>query len=744
MSTSNKSSLLNETIKSLQVSELGKPFIPRDAGFAYIMEKGLSSLFQYLVSGDEGYASNLNRTTFGIIYAVVYTMCTQPAPNNFMKDVYDQQIIWNKTFLENIRDDIRAQHTVELRVQRFYHHWTNYQNILMKWYLSFFVFIQYSYIPFNNLPCLETQLIGQWKTIIYDEFKMEIMNYFMTEMNKDRLSETVVNTALTKYITIFTKLTDDNSNSMYSIEFEKFFLDNSTEFFNGIQGTWRSSNSNMNYCSYIYTFMNAEKERLHHYLVKSTEKALMDLIIDRFITSIHKEILMDSSDGFIYYLNHIQKDDLSIFNRIYTVMSIVPNNQGIETMSSILKDFVVETVNHNVNLIISANTKINEMNNAICTFMIEHHKLFTRLIHESFADNTIIQSVFVNSMKTVINDSSYNKDVKFNKHIALFIHSVIRIKDKEMSEENKYDLIYQAITLSTYIYDKDIFMEFNRKYLQDRILLFSPVNIEMERSIVSRYNSYFGISLSEKLAGMLQDYCRCKSESNSTSHIYTQSHWPNLLNCPSIRLPDELRTIYSTAEEMYLATFPSRKVLWHYTYGSLNMTVNYPKGKKHIFEFNILQYVVFNMFMGHNNALHYDTLLHETGINIPSFLDRVLESLLRAKLIIKNEADNTYRFNSKFSCQLTKVVIQCLPFVEVAVAPETIEIDRTHTIQACIVRLMKNRKNMSLNDIITHVLSDCVRFRPDVKFIKKNIETLIEKEYLERNSDDPTLFKYLA
>lgn len=35
-------------------------------------------------------------------------------------------------------------------------------------------------------------------------------------------------------------------------------------------------------------------------------------------------------------------------------------------------------------------------------------------------------------------------------------------------------------------------------------------------------------------------------------------------------------------------------------------------------------------------------------------------------------------------------------------------------------------------------------FKPDLKLIKKRIEDLIQREYLERDKDNPTLFKYLA
>ena len=35
-------------------------------------------------------------------------------------------------------------------------------------------------------------------------------------------------------------------------------------------------------------------------------------------------------------------------------------------------------------------------------------------------------------------------------------------------------------------------------------------------------------------------------------------------------------------------------------------------------------------------------------------------------------------------------------------------------------------------------------FKPDFKLIKKRIEDLIAREYLERDKDNPQIFKYLA
>jgi cullin 2 len=63
--------------------------------------------------------------------------------------------------------------------------------------------------------------------------------------------------------------------------------------------------------------------------------------------------------------------------------------------------------------------------------------------------------------------------------------------------------------------------------------------------------------------------------------------------------------------------------------------------------------------------------------------------------------------------------------------------------KATIVRIMKSRKILKHTDLIQEVMSLTKdRFVPVNSFIKTNIETLIEKEYLERTSN--TEYSYVA
>jgi cullin 3 len=58
----------------------------------------------------------------------------------------------------------------------------------------------------------------------------------------------------------------------------------------------------------------------------------------------------------------------------------------------------------------------------------------------------------------------------------------------------------------------------------------------------------------------------------------------------------------------------------------------------------------------------------------------------------------------------------------------------------------RQRKKLAHSQLITEVLTQLAsRFVPDVNMIKKRIESLIDREYLERISDsDPPGYGYVA
>merc|ERR1711862_235104 len=79
------------------------------------------------------------------------------------------------------------------------------------------------------------------------------------------------------------------------------------------------------------------------------------------------------------------------------------------------------------------------------------------------------------------------------------------------------------------------------------------------------------------------------------------------------------------------------------------------------------------------------------------------------------------------------------------IVPAAVEEDRRHLLEASIVRVMKARKVLSHNDLVAEVTRQLSgRFMPSPFFVKRRVESLIEREYLERDEGDRRVYRYMA
>lgn len=81
--------------------------------------------------------------------------------------------------------------------------------------------------------------------------------------------------------------------------------------------------------------------------------------------------------------------------------------------------------------------------------------------------------------------------------------------------------------------------------------------------------------------------------------------------------------------------------------------------------------------------------------------------------------------------------------VERAQTEEEIFQDRQYQIDAAIVRIMKTRKSLAHQLLISELFNQ-LRFPVKPVDLKKRIESLIEREYMCRDKDDSNTYNYLA
>ena len=133
------------------------------------------------------------------------------------------------------------------------------------------------------------------------------------------------------------------------------------------------------------------------------------------------------------------------------------------------------------------------------------------------------------------------------------------------------------------------------------------------------------------------------------------------------------------------------------------------------------------------------------------FTKKVLHSLSCGKYkVLKKEPKSkkisqgdTFCANVKFSSKSRKIRIP-MASLDASHDKKRVTEDRSIAIEAAIVRIMKARKILKHQQLVTEVLSQLAFFKPNPKVVKRRIEHLIDREYLERDKDQKNVYKYLA
>ncbi len=181
-------------------------------------------------------------------------------------------------------------------------------------------------------------------------------------------------------------------------------------------------------------------------------------------------------------------------------------------------------------------------------------------------------------------------------------------------------------------------------------------------------------------------------------------------------------------------------------------------GKRHELTVSTYQAVVLMLF-NDADTLTYREIADATGIP-PQDLKRCLQSLacVKGKNVLRktpagrdvDEARDTFSFNAAFSSKLFKVRIGTVSAaregeVEHVDTRQRVEDDRKPMIDACLVRIMKSRREVDHNTLVGEVTRQLsARFLLNPLVLKQRIESLIEREFLARDESDRKKYRYVA
>ncbi|CAN1821772.1 CUL4 [Linum perenne] len=561
-------------------------------------------------------------------------------------------------------------------------------------------------------------------------------------IERERLGEAVDRTLLNHLLKMFTAL------GIYTESFERPFLEGTSEFYaaEGMKYMQQSDvpdylkhvevllsfsilcnalsycdfNRFIMSCAYLQVRLHEEHERCLLYLDASTRKPLI-ATAERQLLERHISAILDK--GFTMLMDGHRIEDLQ---RMYSLFLRV---NALESLRQALSSYVRRTGQG----IVMDEEKDKDM----VPSLLEFKASLDTILEESFGKN----EAFCNTIKEAFEHLINLRQNRPAELIAKFLDEKLRAGNKGTSEEELEGTLDKVLVLFRFIQGKDVFEAFYKKDLAKRLLLGKSASIDAEKSMISKLKTECGSQFTNKLEGMFKDIELSKEINESfkqssqartklpsgiemSVHVLTTGYWPTYPPM-DVRLPHELNVYQDIFKEFYLSKHSGRRLMWQNSLGHCVLKAEFPKGKKEL-AVSLFQTVVLMLF---NDAqkLSFEDIKDATGIEDKE-LRRTLQSLACGKVRV-----------------LLKVnAIQMKETVEENTSTtERVFQDRQYQVDAAIVRIMKTRKVLSHTLLITELFQQ-LKFPIKPADLKKRIESLIDREYLERDKNNPQIYNYLA
>ncbi|CAH1639944.1 unnamed protein product [Spodoptera littoralis] len=492
------------------------------------------------------------------------------------------------------------------------------------------------------------------------------------------------------------------------------------------------------YLAHVEKRLREENERLLHYLDPSTKWQLIHTIerqlLSEHLTGILGKGLESLMDG----------PRLADLTTLYTLFSRV-------------KDGLTELCNH-FNAYIKP-----ERDKTMVAELLEFKEQLDHVVNTCFQRN----DKFLYSMREAFEYFINQRQNKPAELIAKFVDVKLRAGNKEATEEELERLLDKIMVLFRFIHGKDVFEAFYKKDLAKRLLVGKSASVDAEKSMLSKLKQECGGGFTCKLEGMFKDmelskdinitykqHLAATSEGGGLElsvYILTMGFWPTY-GAVDVRLPATLTRQQDHFSKFYLAKHSGRKLQWQPTLGHCVLRAHFAQGNKEL-QVSLFQALCLLLFNDGDN-LSFEDIKAATNIE-EGELRRTLQSLACGKARVLSKAprgrevhdSDHFSFNADFTNKLFRIKINQIQMKETSeeqkATEERVFQDRQYQIDAAIVRVMKMRKALSHNLLISELYNQ-LKFPVKPADLKKRIESLIDRDYMERDKDNPNQYNYVA
>jgi len=695
------------------------------------------------------------------IYTTCYTMCTQRPPNNWSDKLYTKHNDTITSYLKKtVLPALEKQHD-EFLLTELVTRWTNHL-IMNKWMKKFFMYLDRYYVQHHNLkPLLEAGLCA-FKKEVYEEVKVDVVTAILAIVAREREGEIVDTSLLKKCVDVFVR--NGEGLQCYERDFQAVLLVNTREFYSRKANQWIETDSTPDYMVKAERVIEQEKKRVRSYMHESTLEDLINVVVDELLSKQETKLLHKERSGLKVLLENDKFEDLE---RMFSLFERVKD--GLKPIAVIVQSHI-ESMGQAVvtkrEADINSGEKENREDPVFVKSLLALHDKYTEVVKNQFSGNPLFQRALKDAFVEFV-----NRNVgKFTnaEMMSTFCDRILKTGGEKLSEKQVEEYLTKIVQLFSFLTDKDLFAEIYRNQLAKRLLNQRSASDDSERLMIGKLKMCCGAQFTSKMEGMLndltvgEDHQRAfveslqnreeppKSDSllaNFSVNVLTMGYWPTYKSLP-VNLPPSLVKCTQVFKEYFDKKTSHRKLHWIHSLGNSSVRGIFVK-KNHDLLITTLQCAALFLF-NDKDQYSFEDICTSLGLP-PDTVKRIMHSLScgKFKVLKKDPAGksinvtDSFTFNSTFKSPMRQLRIP-MASLEESHNPKRVEEDRSIAIEAAVVRIMKARKTLTHQQLVSEVISQFNIFKPEPKLIKRRIEALIDREYLERDADASNTYRYLA
>eukprot|EP00074_Homo_sapiens_P073733 XP_011529703.1 cullin-4B isoform X5 [Homo sapiens] len=623
--------------------------------------------------------------------------------------------------------------------------WQNHcrQMIMIR---SIFLFLDRTYVLQNSmLPSIWDMGLELFRAHIISDQKVQnkTIDGILLLIERERNGEAIDRSLLRSLLSMLSDL------QIYQDSFEQRFLEETNRLYAAEGQKLMQEREVPEYLHHVNKRLEEEADRLITYLDQTTQKSLI-ATVEKQLLGEHLTAILQKGLNNLLDENRIQ--DLSL---LYQLFSRVRG--GVQVL---LQQWIEYIKAFGSTIVINP-----EKDKTMVQELLDFKDKVDHIIDICFLKN----EKFINAMKEAFETFINKRPNKPAELIAKYVDSKLRAGNKEATDEELEKMLDKIMIIFRFIYGKDVFEAFYKKDLAKRLLVGKSASVDAEKSMLSKLKHECGAAFTSKLEGMFKDmelskdimiqFKQVKYMQNQnvpgnielTVNILTMGYWPTYVPM-EVHLPPEMVKLQEIFKTFYLGKHSGRKLQWQSTLGHCVLKAEFKEGKKEL-QVSLFQTLVLLMF-NEGEEFSLEEIKQATGIE-DGELRRTLQSLAcgKARVLAKNPKGKDIEDGDKFICnddfkhKLFRIKINQIQMKETveeqASTTERVFQDRQYQIDAAIVRIMKMRKTLSHNLLVSEVYNQ-LKFPVKPADLKKRIESLIDRDYMERDKENPNQYNYIA